>query len=245
MEADSTWRYPNNPFESSDPMLRLAEEIMLLLLDDDGSELTRMPLWSMRMVFAGAVLMDLALENHIGTVSDLNAIFPVGPTPLQDDLLDPTLARIAETGIRDTRYWLERIAEDSDGIRQRAIARLGECGILRQRWYHLPWTFRLRRYPIIDGNAQREAKARIVRVLTGTDVPAARDVALICLADACGLFKKLLPAAELQRVSARLEQVRTMDLIGRTLSKAITEFDCRPSVRGGGGQHARRAVHDP
>ena len=222
-------------------MLRFAEEILLLLLDDDGREFVRMPMWSMRTVFAASVLMDLALENRIDT--DLDRLFPVDPSPLRDDLIDPTLTRITGAEIRDIRYWLERIAEYGDDIRERAFARLVERGILRHRGNPSPWTFRTRpvagrlpsrldkdsasysrHYPIVNGEAQREVKAKILQVLSSTDIPAPRDIALICLADACGLLEKLLSVREMERISARLEIVRKMDLIGRTLSKAMWDI---------------------
>lgn len=200
-------------------MLRFAEEIMLLMMDDDGREFMRMPMWPMRMAFAASVLMDLALENRIDT--DLERLFPVDPKPVQDDLLDPTLARIAGAEIRDTRYWLEHIAEYGEDIRERALTRLVQRGILRHRGNPSPWTIRSRRYPMINREAQREANARVLRVLTSADIPAPRDIALICLADACGLFQKSLSRAMAEGISARLEQVRKMDLIGQSLSKAI------------------------
>ena len=231
-EADSIWFYIDNPIESwfyidkpiesPGQMLRFAEEIILLLLDDDGKEFVRMPMWSMRTVFAASVLMDLALENRIDT--DLDRLFPVDPRPLQDDLLDPTLTRIAGAEIHDTSYWLERIAEHGEDIRERALTRLVERGILRHRGNPSPWTFRSRRYPIADGKAQGEAKARILRVLSAAEIPAPRDIALICLADACGLFDRLLSGKEAARAAARLEQVRRMDLIGRTLSRAVWDI---------------------
>lgn len=132
-------------------MLRLAEEIMLLMLDDDGREFVRMPMWSMRTVFAASVLMDLALENRIDT--DPNRLFVVNPRPLRDDLLDPTLTRATGAGMHDTSYWLEPIAEYGEDIRERAVTRLAERGILRHRGKPSPWAFRSRRYPIAGGCA--------------------------------------------------------------------------------------------
>ena len=44
-------------------MLRFAEEIMLLLLDDGGGKFTDLPALSVEYALAGAVLMDLALEK--------------------------------------------------------------------------------------------------------------------------------------------------------------------------------------
>ena len=44
-------------------MLRFAEEIMLLLLDDEQEKFVRVPDWSMRYSLAGAVLMGLGARG--------------------------------------------------------------------------------------------------------------------------------------------------------------------------------------
>ena len=48
-------------------MLRFAEEIVLLLLNDDDGRFARVPNVSLDYALAGGVLMDLALENRIDT----------------------------------------------------------------------------------------------------------------------------------------------------------------------------------
>ena len=48
-------------------MLRFAEEIMLLLLDDENGDFAPVSELSLQCALAGAVLMDLALENRIDT----------------------------------------------------------------------------------------------------------------------------------------------------------------------------------
>ena len=51
-------------------MLRFAEEIILLMLHDDNGKFAHVSSWSMDRALAGAVLMDLALENRIDTDPD-------------------------------------------------------------------------------------------------------------------------------------------------------------------------------
>ena len=67
--------------------LRFVEEIILLLLEDEGGRFVRVPTWSMNYALAGAVLMDLALEDRIDT--DLEGLVLIDSTPLGDSLLDP------------------------------------------------------------------------------------------------------------------------------------------------------------
>ena len=206
-------------------MLRFPEELMLFLLKNDEGDFAYVQDLPLRCALAGGVLMDLALEHRIDT--DLHQLVVTDPTPLQDDLLDPTLARIVEaTETRDTRYWIEQTIEHADEIRKRALARLVERGILRQEADRsLLGLRRKRRYPIIDGRAAWEAKLRIMGVLFSDEIPDPRDIVIICLTDACGVLKELLSARELKRATARIEQVRKMDLIGREISNTIWEID--------------------
>ena len=57
---------------------------------------------------------------------------------------------------------------------------------------------------------------------------------LICLADACGIFRELLSARESRQASDRIEQVRRLDLIGQSMSQAIhdIELSIAASVQG-------------
>ena len=203
--------------------LRFVEEIILLLLEDEGGRFVRIPTWSMNYALAGAVLMDLALEDRIDT--DLESLAVIDTTPLGDGLLDPTLAEIAAGGQHDTRHWVERTAERAEAIQEEALSRLVDRGILEQQDESFLWVFRSRRYPAIDGRAEREVKLRIMGVLFSDEIPDARDVMIICLADACGIFDELLSRRELERASERIEQVRKLDLIGRVTTQAILDIE--------------------
>ena len=103
-------------------MLRFAEEIILILLDDEDGKFVRVPRWSLNYALAGGVLMDLAMENRIDT--DIENLMLIDATPVGDSLLDPVLAEIAAEGQKDIRSWLELIAEKASDIREEALTRL-------------------------------------------------------------------------------------------------------------------------
>ena len=212
-------------------MLRFVEEIVLLLLRDDDGRFVHVSRLSLDRAIAGGVLMDLAMENRIDT--DLEHLILIDPTPVGDGLLDPTLAEIATTEQNNAQYWVERVAQNSDEIRESALARLVERGILEQHENHFLWVFRSRRYPAIDGTAEREVKLRIMGVLFSDELPDPRDVVLICLADACGIFKQMLSRRELDQASARIRQVRKLDLIGQAMSQAIRDIEVSIASAGG------------
>ena len=207
--------------------LRFAEEMTLLMLNDEDGEFVRVPGWSMQCAFAGAVLMDLALEGRIDT--DLKRLVLIDPTPLGDHLLDPALARIAQaTETHDARYWVDYLSDQAEDIRESALDRLVERGILRREEDRFLWVFQSRRYPVVDGEAEREVKLRIMEVLFGNEIPDPRDIVIICLADTCGILRELLSSRALERASDRIEQVRKLDLIGQAVSKAV--WDIQSSI---------------
>lgn len=208
-------------------MLRFPEEIILILYNEARGDFTHsLAPHSLNIVLAGAVLMDLAQENRIDT--DPENLILVDSTPLGDDLLDPVLADIAQdTGARDLGYWVAQTAKQGDEIRDKALARLVQRGILESESEGMFSLSRLvsrsRRYPTIDGQLVEEVRLRIMRVLFTDEVPDPRDIVIICLADACGVFKNILSQAELSEVQGRIELIGKMDLIGQSITRAIRE----------------------
>ena len=104
-------------------------------------------------------------------------------------------------------------------------------GILERSGGLFLWVLGARRYPVVDGEAQQEVKLRIMDVLLGDGIPAPRDIDIICLADACGLFHDLLSPAELNRAFPRFDQVRKMDLIGQAVAAAVADLDRQAEER--------------
>lgn len=226
-------------------VLRFAEELVLLLLDDDTGALLPVPDRDLRCALAGAVLMDLALENRIDT--DIERLILLDPAPVGDPLLDPSLTEIAQTGeTRDTAYWINCLAQSggagggfADLVHAAALNRLVERGIVeREPGEMLALAARVarsRRYPKVDGEAGREVESRILAILFSEEVPGPRDVMLISLVNACGIFARLLTPAELAEVQPRIELISRMDLIGRTVFQAIRQAGI-PSVDAAAGR---------
>ncbi len=205
-------------------MLTFAEEIMLLILDDDGSFLPTRG-GAVEYILAGAVLMDLAFANRIDT--DLEHLTCLDTTPTGNPILDQALAHIADSSQpKDTRGWIETLAgQDTTEIRQQALTSLIERGILESQDKKFLWVFRARRYPTIDGRVEREVRLRISDVLLSDDIPDPRDVAMICLVDAAGFLRDIFTARELERATPRVEQLRKMDLIGHEVGSVIAEIE--------------------
>ena len=125
-------------------MLRFAEELLLLLLEDQSGKFLRLPdrvpEREVQYALAGTVLMDLTLECRIDT--DPDRLILVDSTPTGDDLLDPILADIVNGGDHNVHYWLTHAAVRAWQIQDKALARLVSRDILDQRGYDYHWVFR-------------------------------------------------------------------------------------------------------
>ncbi len=205
-------------------MLTFVDEILLLMLDDKKGAFLPIRESTMGYVLAGGVLMDLAFANRIDT--DPERLVVLDKTPLGHSVHDRVLQTIADSPeTRDTKAWLEAISLSVTDIRDQSLSSLVEHGILESQEEKFLWVFRSRRYPTIDGRAEREVKFRITAVLFSDEIPAPRDVALIGLAEACGILGDVFSARELDRIRPRIDQVRRLDLIGREVSAAILEIE--------------------
>lgn len=168
------------------------------------------------------------MDNRIDT--DLHNLILIDGTPTGDPIVDPVLAQIANSEGHDTRYWVEQISRSGSDIREQTLAQLVEKGILEHQDDRFLWVFRSRRYPTVDGTAEREVKLRIMSVLFSDEIPDPRDQMIICLADACGIFPRLLSRQEHTNAADRIAQIGQLDLIGQAMTQAIRDIQISVAV---------------
>ena len=213
------------------PPLTLLEEFLLLALDDRAGRLHPLAPHLLDCATAAAILMDLTLRHRID--NDLRDMFVIDQTPLDDDLLDPALQLMSLAPVltpHPIAYWLRQFAAEGAASRENALRRLEGRGIIRREQRKILWVFGTRRYPLIDDKVAREVKARILGAILGDEVPAPHDIMLISLAEACGLFRRLLGMTEAQAAAGRIAQIARMDLIGQAVAKGVTEIEATVAV---------------
>ena len=198
-------------------MLPLADQVLVLLLDEEREDFLPIGKYTLARALVGAVLMDLAFANRIDT--DTESLMVLDRTPTGNPLLDSVLERVAGSETTKAAYaWIEILSEEEvNRIRERVLAGLVERGVLEVREKRKLGIFPSRRYVMIDKASGRDAKLRIMNVLFSDLIPDPRDVSLVCLADACGILRTVFEAREIERIMPRIELIRKMDLIGREM----------------------------
>ena len=205
-------------------MLSLAEEVLLLALDDDTGVLCESSPGTLGRTLVAAVLMELAFLSRIDT--DQRALFVVDSTPVGDPVLDDTLAHLARQPKQRSSYAeLTHLLGQAPEIQKRLLDRLVSRGIVKLVNERILWVFGVRRYPLLDDREVKEVKARLREVVLGEDLPDPRDAVLISLVEAAHLWGDAFTEEELARARTRIERLARLDFIGQALARAIHEIE--------------------
>ena len=221
--------FERGPFHA---MLTFPEEVVLLLLDDEEGVFLPIGKNTLELALTGSVLMELAFADRLDT--DLERVTILDRAPTGDPLLDRVLERIADdVETNDTKAWIETLSvEETAAIQEHTLASLTQRGILRREEKRLfqetvkhLWVFRSPRYFMVDGKTKHETRKRLTDALFSDEIPDPRDIALVCLVDACRILRALFKEGESEGITPRIEQLRRMDLIGREIAVTIAGIE--------------------
>lgn len=196
-------------------MLTLAEELMLLALDDEtGKGASRSGL---DQGLAGAVLCELVLVERIAILDDRVVLRADGLTgePAEDAVLEKIAVREKP---RKPADWVGRLAS---GVRKDVLARLQERGLIRAERHKLLGLLPSTRYPEADGSAERVIRERLDAVLAEGAEPDDRTAALIAIAHAAGVGKILAGGRPWKEVESRAKEIAEGDWAADAVRKAI------------------------
>jgi hypothetical protein len=219
---------------SSFPPLTILEEFLLLALDDLAGQFYPLTRSTFDCATAGAALMDLTLRRRLD--NDLKNIYVTNSTPTDDEILDPILQVMGMAPLltpKPITEALRQLADEGEGLREKALRRLEGRGILHREDKKILWVFGVRRYPMQHLEEQHEVKLRILGVIMRNNIPEAHDIMLTALAQACGLFRHVLSGHELAAAQPRIDQVAQMDLIGQAVAKSVTEIETAIAMASG------------
>ena len=206
--------------------LTFLEEITMMLLNEESGYFEPVEEWRMSCVLAGAVLMDLALQDRIDT--DLESLNLLDTTPTGDELLDPILKELADAHeeSKSVQYWVERMALKTQDLVQQSLERLAERGILEYQDGEFWVLARKVKGSTQSGDGSGEeyydVRAHIEQLLFSDEIPDPRDIAIVALMDTCGIFPMMLQD-EYEYVKERIDLLSRMDLIAQSLASAVEQ----------------------
>lgn len=171
-------------------MALIAEDLLLLLLDDDSGSLTAAG--QVQVALGGAVLAELALAEAV-QVEEKTSVWRTakvtasGPPPA-----DPVLARAHALVVEKPRSAQDLVPRLGKGLRDELAARLVERGVLEERRDRALGIFPRTRWPALDSAHEQEVRRGIdATLLAGTD-PDPRTGVLVALLSALRVVHRVV-----------------------------------------------------
>ena len=202
--------------------LSLADELVLMLLNEENGYFHQVPGWDLNCAVIGAVLAELSLMARIDT--DMESLFLLDPTPTGNPALDPILAEISGEQVqRNAQYWIERLAPHAESIIDLTLDHLVDRNILQHHngdfWTLAPTKGDAELFNGA-GSGIQFVKTRISQAIFNREIPHPRDIIIICLVNACDVFRFMFQLDE--EAEERIEFICNMDLLGRSIAAAVS-----------------------
>ncbi|CAM5306158.1 GOLPH3/VPS74 family protein [Streptomyces tanashiensis] len=200
----------------------LAEEIMLLSLDDESGAAKERQ--SAAWAVAGGILLDLVLAGRVAV--EEGRLRVTDPTPTETPLLDGRLRQIAEWAGRRGRdpkvtEWLTR--DHTKAVKATAES-LCARGLVREEQRKVLGVFPVTRYPEADGAAERELRDRLRAVVLDGAEPDVRTAGLVGLVHGAKLHRLAFPGVPRKEIAARLDEIASGQWAAEGVRRAIRDM---------------------
>lgn len=203
--------------------LTLAEQLLLLALDDESGKLLPLPERSFDYALAGAVLADLTRVGRLKVSGD--SIEILNTEPVQSPAEDFGLLELEQAVVQSLRGALSHLAADVNGLRNRLTSQLVEKGVLSKQQQDFLWVFHFSRYPLADKAAENAIKQRLRNRILMSEIPATEsDHLLIALLHVCQLEKLILSDSERREQADRIAAIARHDRIGSAVQACLDEI---------------------
>jgi hypothetical protein len=201
-------------------MASLAQELLLLALDDEKGAVGLSASATLDVGLAGALLLDLSMADRVSVFGAQLEV--VDAVPTGDEALDAALAQIAGAGRRrKPQAWVQTL---SRGVRKRVLAQLLAQGLVRSEKRRLLGAVRRVRHPERDGSVEEELRSRLRAVVLDGVEPDQRTVALLAVIAAADLQPLFLSRQESRAAKERLRALASGDRLAKGVADAVASM---------------------
>ncbi|MEU9294052.1 GPP34 family phosphoprotein [Streptomyces sp. NPDC048266] len=200
----------------------LAEEIMLLSLDDESGAAKERQ--SAAWAVAGGILLDLVLAGRVSV--DDGRVRVTDATPTDVPLLDERLRQLTVWCGKKSRApkVTEWLTKDHGKAVKATVESLRERGLVREEQHRVLGLFPVTRYPEADGSVERELRARLSAVVLDGPTHHARTTGLLALIHGAKLHRLAFPDVPRKEIAPRLEALTAGEWAAEGVRRAIRDM---------------------
>jgi hypothetical protein len=196
-------------------MPTLAEDLMLLLLDDEtGRPLVNST--SADNALAGAVLLDLVHAERVDAPED-KKLRVRDASPLGDPVLDAGLQRLGDKDSLKPQRAVELLRKN---VRKAVLDQLVNRGLVRREESKVLGLFPRTSWPAVDSAHEDEVRTGLAAALVDGEQPDARAGGLVALLHAVNAVHKVVDGDK-KALRARAKQISEDNWAGTAVKKAV------------------------
>lgn len=208
-------------------MLTLAEEMMLIGLNDDKGSLIFTVSDTLPFGLAAAAIIDLYLTDFI-TVHESH-VKVTASSAHPDDALNMALDIIKSYDHKKNIHTLiHKIEEHHKDLMDKIIDNLIGKGVLKKEEHKVLWLIHYDRYPTKDPVPEMKMRQQVRDCLLNCNSPGDKLLALLSLIKACDLTNELFKEGEREAAQKCLGRMTSADFIqtntNEVLSHILTEM---------------------
>ncbi|MBX3044924.1 MAG: GPP34 family phosphoprotein [Candidatus Kapabacteria bacterium] len=202
--------------------LTLAEELLLLGLDDESGEIILSVSTALPYGIAGAILLELHLRNKISLTGD--SVKVTDPTETGDSILDEVLNLIKiKIEAEEAKYWIRTINGSVDDLMDRLIDGLVNKGVLKKEEKKILWIIPIDRFPTKDPLPEVHTRILIRAIVLENQEPTERTLALLSLVRASNLIDELFLKDERRQAENIINEMINNESIGKAVADINAE----------------------
>lgn len=217
--------------------LTLAENVLLLALDDDKGSTGSTPV---DPGLAGALLIDL---GRLGALRpERKALHPVDGAAIEHPVLARAYTTIARSSKpRSAKAWVGRLPRELKPLIGTVAGPLVERGVVTEQRVKVLGLFPCTRFPQADPEPERALRSRLRDVLLGTREPDEGDALLVGLLQPLKLVDPLVERPQRRAAKKRAKEIAERGIAGSAVSDAVRDIYATVTVvaaaggDGGGG----------
>jgi Golgi phosphoprotein 3 len=203
-----------------DTKLSLAEELLLLALNDEKGTVLMTGSIGLPYGLAGALLVELIDAGLLRIDGKALVAAPAGSA--RDEVLDGVLAQVRSAKRnRNLTSWVGRIGRSGRKIKAKIADRLVAKGILQKEEHRLLLIFSTTRFPQVNPLPEYGVRERIRTALRGMTPPDGRTAALISLVHACDLVGMLFDKGERREAKKKAKEISASQPVGSAVARTV------------------------
>jgi golgi phosphoprotein 3 len=206
-------------------MLLIAEELLLLGLDDESGKLSSFSVPYLNFTLAGALLMELAIDKKISFVEEgkRKIIIQIDDSSeLSDNLLNEALQLMVKyEKKRKIEKMIGILAKHYSEFRKQLFSRLVTQGILERIEKKRLKIFKYVRHPMIKPEIKEEILINIQKVILEDETPTERITSLLALIGASEMIKAVFAKEFRKEAKKKIKAIVESDVIGKYIKRII------------------------